>query len=90
MNITLFSRRNGLYQETNSTDIAGNRSDYFDGEKFNEQKLLDALPENFLPTKPKGVMVTVEVNFTFSRGIKNVSIFKKYSDADAYVLDIGF
>jgi len=90
MQITLYSCKNGIYKETNSTDIAGNRSDYFDGEKLNEQKLLDALPEKFLPTKPKGVMVTVEVNFTFSRGIKNVSIFKKHSDVDAYVLDIGF
>jgi len=34
MNITLFSRRNGLYQETNSTDIAGNRSDYFDAKNL--------------------------------------------------------
>ena len=92
MQIVLHFRSYGIHAERKQIDIAGNRSDYFTDGKLNEQKLLDALPEKFLPVKPKHVLLMIEEDDRMSStGQYGLTIFKNWAKYfDAYVLDIGF
>lgn len=92
MKVILRSRRYGVHNLVKETEVPGAFSDYatpypdnagYGDYAINEDKLLDALPEGFLPVAPKRVLVMVEdkQGSTGQTGLTRFMNWAKYFDA---------
>lgn len=90
MKITLAHRRQGIHRTINETEIPGDFSDYAtppanvnDDHVIDEARLLEALPDGFLPCSPDRVLLAVsdETGGTGQRGLSLFLNWAKYFDA---------
>src|SRR5215510_7862791 len=95
MKITLARRRHGVHRDVAETEITGDFADYAtpkpggaDDFTIDEDRLLAALPDGFLPCPPGRVLLTVEdeISGTGQRGLTLFQDWAKYFDA--YVINL--
>lgn len=92
MKINLRHRHYGVHQLIKSIEVEGSFNNYCkaDGTDYiiKEQNIIDRLPENFLPTNPKNILITIGDN-TGSVGQYALDIFKMWGKYfDSYVLEL--
>lgn len=93
MKIQLRHRHYGVHELIKEIEISGEFNDYCEqinrqDYKIDEQKIIDNLPEDFLPVSPDNILVTIG-DEKGSIGQIHLRLFKywvKYFDS--YVLDI--
>lgn len=90
MKISLAHRRHGLHKNVSETEIPGAFSDYatpkpgrHDDYVIDEERLLAALPEGFLPVPPTRILLAVEdeIGGTGQQGLTHFRDWAKYFDA---------
>lgn len=91
MKVTLAHRHYGVHENVAETEVPGEFSDYAtpkpgatrDDYVIDEDKLLAALPEGFLPRQPSRILLAVEdeTGGTGQRGLKRFRDWAKYFDA---------
>lgn len=91
MKITLAHRRYGVHSNVGEAEIPGVFSDYAtpkpggDRDDFviDEDRLLAALPDGFLPCPPARILLAVEdeIGWTGQRGLSRFQDWAKYFDA---------
>ena len=90
MKIKLYHRHYGVHSFLKEVQVECSLNEVFFGEDdVNELKLLEVIPESFLPAKPSKTLLTVENEFgsTGQYGLKHFRNWAKYFDA--YVLELG-
>lgn len=92
MKITLTRRHYGIHDLVKEVEVPGEFSDYAtppadprDDHAVQEDKLLSALPEDFLPVPAKQVLLVVcdDIGGTGQRGLTQFRNWAKYFDAYA-------
>ena len=90
MKITLAHRHHGVHKNVSEAEIPGSFSDYAtpkpgdrDDYVIEEERLLAALPEGFLPVPPTRILLAVEdeIGGTGQRGLTHFRDWAKYFDA---------
>lgn len=90
MKITLAHRHHGVHKNVNEVEIPGGFSDYatpkpggHDDYVIDEERLLAALPDGFLPVPPTRILLAVEdeIGGTGQRGLTHFRDWAKYFDA---------
>lgn len=94
MKILLAHRHYGVHKEIKSVEIKGEFSDYakdkdvYGDYKIDEQKLLDALPADFLPVKPNLILLAIS-DKSGGTGQRGLSVFKDWAKYfDAYCINL--
>jgi hypothetical protein len=93
MKVNLRYRSYGVHELVNSIDIDGNFSNYCtqtskDDYKIDEYKLIDNLPNDFLPVKPRNTLLTIG-NEIGSTGQIHLSLFRPWAKYfDCYVVEL--
>ena len=89
MKLELFKRHCGCHTLIRECSIKGSFKSYAtkiyekDDYKINEQKLLNAIPKNFLPCEPNQILLTIEENWggTGQTGLTLFRNWAKYFDS---------
>lgn len=95
MNVILRKRHYGVHDFVKEIDIIGNFNDYvqektegIDSFEVKEQLLIENLPEDFLPTSPKNILLIID-NGKYGTGLYGVNLFRKWSKYfDSYALEL--
>lgn len=93
MKIELRHRHYGVHELIKECEIYGSFNEYCtlisgDDYKINEQKLINNLPDKFLPVDPKYILVSIQ-NDKWGTGQMHLDIFRTWAKYfDSYVLDI--
>jgi len=95
MKVGLSKRRHGAHIEIANCEIPGDFDDYAklrpgssDDYAIEEQKILDALPEDFLPVAPRMILVTVDDD-NGGTGQTGLTLFRDWAKYfDAYSLNL--
>ena len=103
MKVRLFKRHYGVHTMVKETEIDGTLRRYikkYDGEEnknrvgdfytINEERLIGALPKNFLPVEPSKVLVCVQDKSKMgSTGQSNLSTFRNWAKYfDSYSIEL--
>lgn len=93
MKVLLHHRHYGIHDLRKEAHVPGVFSDYARPDKaedwaVDEAKLIEALPDGFLPTDPKRILLAVDAE-TGGTGLRGLSRFRNWGKYfDAYVLHI--
>jgi hypothetical protein len=91
MKLSLYFRQNGMHHLKNECEIIGQRNDYIEHGKINEQKIIDNLPKDFLKKPERCLLSLANKDYSGSVAQIGLSVFKNWAKYfDAYVLEIGF
>jgi hypothetical protein len=94
MKVNLRYRSYGVHELVDSIDIDDNFSDYCtqtseDNYKIDEQKLIDNLPDGFLPVKPRNVLLTIGNDIGSTGQWINLNLFRPWAKYfDCYVIEL--
>lgn len=90
MYVQLMHRHYGLHEPIKHIEIPCNFDDIYLGDNnINEDLLLKLIPENWLPTAPKNILLVVANNYGGGTGQNDLNKFKPWAKYfDAYCLEL--